>query len=474
MTVHGVALVGEHAAIRAALGRLGFEPVHPELQRDVAAVVFVPGEHVASDWAWGLPVPTIAIAEESPPPHATVFDHVVARGRELAEAWAAAGARGVLIVEDDDDDDPADPGYWEAVLQPLLAVALRPGRHGTVLPALPVGWYPDVRGHITRWPEEFLAGVAPGLRQLLHPEPLPALPEPPVGAPTVLYLGVHQRNAPWGSEGAIARGLACHAHLHLVDFRAEADRLRRDVRALVADADLCLLQSGIGLDRDVLDQLDLPLCFFATEAPRASVADHLELITRRRPELVIAHDRTVHRRCDQLDVPVRRVMHGFDDRYYRPVELPRAFDVAFVGRLTPRREQAVETLRRRAPELRVTALECTDPRLVARVYNASRLVLHVMAEDGVAYLPTRLFEVLPTRAGLLCEAVGERLPSDLDAAAAMFPAGDWDAMANLARELIADERWRGLAAAGNATADRHSWQARAALFWGWMQAELLR
>lgn len=288
----------------------------------------------------------------------------------------------------------------------------------------------------------------------------------PPRLPTMLYLGVHEKNFPWGAEVAMSRGFEGRCRQLKVDFRARPKELARDLDRLCARSDFCFLQNGVGMPLSLLKRIRIPLCFFASEASRPGIEAHMALIESRRPELVLSHTGDVERFCRERSIPVVRVVNAHNSSQYRFLDRAPLYDVALVGSITGRRSRLVDELRAADPALEVLAESCFDPLRVNEIYNSSRIVLHLMAGDGLHYLPTRLFEVMPTAAALVCEDLGRAwVPEDVRGTFESFRTGDVGHLLEVVRRLLHGDRWRQLARKGQEAAPAHTWARRASEFW---------
>lgn len=124
-----------------------------------------------------------------------------------------------------------------------------------------------------------------------------------------------------------------------------------------------------------------------------------------------------------------------------------AHEVLFVGRLTPRRRQFLETLKR---TLHVHVVEEWAPDRLATLMRQSRIVLNLHLSD-LPNTETRVGEVLGAGAFLLTEELSAPELLQDGEHAAIFPLGDVAACAAKAKEFLADdERRRSIARTGAA------------------------
>ncbi|MGV3524211.1 MAG: glycosyltransferase family protein [Candidatus Sericytochromatia bacterium] len=273
----------------------------------------------------------------------------------------------------------------------------------------------------------------------------------------ILYLGVFDGRR-WRTEYAMCQGLTDLGHtVHAVNFRSRwPGHVLRAWKRYRDQSDLVFLQNGQPFKTAWLSEMaSLPLVFHASEYAVAS-AQHI-LDATRPPDCVLAHSDATARYSQAKGLHTERIHHAYDARYYRRLELPYRYDAAFVGSLNPRRRQLLAPLQDWLGE-RLFVGEIWDPERLNALYNSSRVVLHLHAAEA-AYVPTRLFEVLPTQGALLTENLGP-LPADL-------PLSGYSQFAHVdelrprLEALLQDEtlRQQQLAEAW-AIAPQHSWAAR--------------
>jgi tetratricopeptide (TPR) repeat protein len=91
-----------------------------------------------------------------------------------------------------------------------------------------------------------------------------------------------------------------------------------------------------------------------------------------------------------------------DPAIYRKLELPKLYDVSFVGSLTPRRKQILGAL---AQRFKVEFRNIWDVEEQVRFYNQSRIVLHINFAPFIttASINMRAFDIIGSGTFLLCE-----------------------------------------------------------------------
>lgn len=274
----------------------------------------------------------------------------------------------------------------------------------------------------------------------------------------ILYFGVFD-GKDWRSEYPMLQALqALGDQVATVNFRSRfPGTIQRGVRRHLADADLVFVQNGIPMNPvHSLRFRPKPYLLFASEF---GLDQHLPMLQApHRPDFVIAHAEPTVRYCREQGIPVERLPNAFNPAFYHAIETPFRYDVCFIGGMTPRRQQLLDQLRKRYGD-RLYIGKNWDPREVNRLYNQSKIVFHMHAKDE-RYMPTRLFEVLPTNACFVSESFGAN-QHPLVAEQGYVDYQDFDEAISKIDALIGDEAWRQrVVSAAQAEAPRHSWAAR--------------
>lgn len=274
----------------------------------------------------------------------------------------------------------------------------------------------------------------------------------------ILYYGVFD-GRDWRSEYPMLAGLkALGNQIDTVNFRSRIPgTIARGIKRYGPQADLILVQNGIPLKPEKSRHFtSKPYVLFASEF---ALESHLPLLQApRRPDFVIAHAESVDAWCKQEGIPVEHLPHAYNPNFYFPIEGDFRYDVTFIGGMTPRRTQILNRLKTRYGE-RMHVSTNWNPREINALYNQSRIVFHVHAKEE-RYLPTRLFEVMPTRACFVSESYGNRLPA-LYPDKASITYESFDEAVELIDKLLEDEASRRrIVSQAHSDAPRHTWAAR--------------
>lgn len=221
----------------------------------------------------------------------------------------------------------------------------------------------------------------------------------------ILYYGVFDGQT-WRSEYPILEGLQKQGHtIWTSNFRSYWPwRIANDWKKHRSHTDLIFIQNGIPFHPRHLERFDKPIVLLASEF---AVASHLHLLDcPRPPDYVLAHSEQTYQWCQTHNIPSMRIHHAANHHFYKRLHIPFKYDVCFVGGLTSRRQRILDFLKAKGVAVYVT--QNWKPQEVNRIYNQSRLILHIHAQEET-YLPTRLFEVLPTQGCLLMEDLGVNL-----------------------------------------------------------------
>jgi len=273
----------------------------------------------------------------------------------------------------------------------------------------------------------------------------------------ILYYGVFDGKK-WRSEYPMSDGLTALGHdLIKCNFRSRwPGQVLKAWHNNKNDIDLIFLQNGIPFKASWLNKMkEKPLVFLASEYALSS-AEHI-LKSSRLPDLVLAHSEQTHIYCQQEEIPVQRVHHAYNHSQYRSLALPFEYDVCFVGGMTPKRARFLSYLKK--SNYKVCITKNWNAHAINRIYNQSKIVLHIHGKD-VPYLPTRLFEVLPTQGCLLIEDLHDNEDTDLGTDFYKTFASP-EQMLSQIHVLLQDEILRSrLVQRANTLAEAHSWQAR--------------
>jgi tetratricopeptide (TPR) repeat protein len=169
-----------------------------------------------------------------------------------------------------------------------------------------------------------------------------------------------------------------------IAFRDERDRLGELFQNI--NADMVIVIRGDGIPPGLIDSLSCPTVLWYGEylhgndeaslarqcelRHNAAVFDYAILFGEEEPEPM-----QVLRNlgCNRVECVYP---HRFDPTIYRKLDLPKLYDVSFVGTLTPRRKQILETLTKR---FNVEFRNIWNVEEQVHFYNQSKIVLHINA-----------------------------------------------------------------------------------------------
>jgi len=260
----------------------------------------------------------------------------------------------------------------------------------------------------------------------------------------VHLVGAQETNSPWGFENRLIPALQeIGCRVVSTDYRKHrheiADLLRQP-------ADLVLVCHGEGIPPEAIRSAPCPtVLWYAEQIGTPDAADEPALMRRRALaynigayHVVLSHDEgnlEVHRRlgAHRVDwLPTAAVDPGI----HRRLDLPKIYDVTFVGSLTPRRARILESLSR---SVVVHVENVWDPTALNRLYNQSRIVLNLHLSD-LPNTETRVAEVLGAGAFLLTERLSSPHFLTDGEHYASFPSGDVAALVDLVRHYLAHDR----------------------------------
>jgi hypothetical protein len=276
----------------------------------------------------------------------------------------------------------------------------------------------------------------------------------------VYWVGVFD-GVSWRAEYRIARALRRRGvQIVPVNFRSPTYVPAEHWTAHGDGCNVVLLQNARGFRADWLHIFDsAPVVYWATEAS-ASKARHI-LDAEHRPNLIIANSAQTFAVAKKKGYQVVRMHNGYATDQYNAKPIHEQFDVAILGTMTKRRKQFVRRLKELIPGLRLCIRKRYTAEQANNIYNASKVVLHIHAIEET-YLPSRLFEVMPTRGCLLVEDMGENWDKRIGSGGFRTFKGPQD-MCNQIRYLLAsDEQRIRMVQIANQEAKKHTWKARSA------------
>jgi hypothetical protein len=226
----------------------------------------------------------------------------------------------------------------------------------------------------------------------------------------ILYVNVIELNQGWGAENFVAAGFLANGDQVInLDYRKYRYWLAHKFLKNKRDFDSLLLQRGDGFPLDLLQLVNRPKFFWASE-----------LVSRRRDQDPLfksgqfKHFFVRGVECRQSVIAngwakpedVSILLSGFDPQIHRKIEgTKKDIDVLFVGSVTKRRREILDRLNK---EFKIVETKAYGREMV-ELFNRSKIVLNIHAAD---YLDTetRVFEVLGSGAFLLTERLSAESP----------------------------------------------------------------
>lgn len=226
----------------------------------------------------------------------------------------------------------------------------------------------------------------------------------------VLYFNVIEQNAGWGAECFVNKALINNGvETVCIDYRSNKYRLAKKLLEINKDFDAVLLQRGDTFPREILDAINRPKFFWASE-----------LVARRRDQdvhfssglfkHVFVRGNDCKRRIlekgwlreDQVSI----LLSGFDpDIHAKEPDVKQDIDIVFAGTVSRRRRIFLDALNKR---FKVSEFKIYGKELV-KIFNRAKIVLNIHAEE---YLDTetRVFETLGCGSFLVTEKLAEESP----------------------------------------------------------------
>lgn len=260
-------------------------------------------------------------------------------------------------------------------------------------------------------------------------------------------VGAQRTNYPWGFENRLIPAIKELGHtLISTDYRQERPHLQK---LLTQKADLILVCKGEGIKPDLLEACPAVTAVWYAEQ-LGTPFSHDETSLARRKELAFnlpafdyafSHDPAnllIYKRLGAQRVsplPCAAV----DPALNRKLDIPKKYDVVFVGSKTPRRKKLLEDLAQKG--IAVYTPDIWDAEELNNLFNESRIVLNLHLSD-LLNTETRVAEVLGAGSFLLTEPLSDRDLVQPGKHFAEFASGDMEELAGKIRYYLAHEKER--------------------------------
>ncbi|HHX43187.1 MAG TPA: glycosyltransferase [Chloroflexi bacterium] len=227
--------------------------------------------------------------------------------------------------------------------------------------------------------------------------------------PTVHLVGAQEANYPWGFENRLIAPLEALGYRVIsTDYRQHRHDLAERIQQ---PASLVLVCRGEGIDPRIIRAAPCPtVLWYAEQLGTPDAADAAAMERRHELafnigafDLVLSHDEgnlEVYRRLGAQRVAWLSTA-AVDPAVHGVLDLPKRYDVTFVGTVTPRRAQILDALAQRC---RLHRANVWNPRALNALYNESKIVLNLHLSD-LPNTETRIAEVLGAGAFLITEAL---------------------------------------------------------------------
>jgi spore maturation protein CgeB len=196
----------------------------------------------------------------------------------------------------------------------------------------------------------------------------------------------------------------------VIDYRENMDRLNELFERV--NADLVIVSRGGGIHPKLIDSLQCPTILWFGEYMHGNDDHSRDRIRELRYNgwifdyVVWGAEKNNETMQIMRNNGCSRVGYAypcrFDPKIYRKMDLPKIYDVSFVGSITPRRKQILEILAKR---FKVEVRNIWDLEEQVRFFNQSRIVLHINSFDfiNIAGVNLRAFDVLGAGSFMLHE-----------------------------------------------------------------------
>jgi len=225
-------------------------------------------------------------------------------------------------------------------------------------------------------------------------------------------VGAQHSNYPWGFENRLISAIEELGHtLISTDFRQERARLPE---LLQQKADLILVCKGEGIEPHLIESCPcITALWYAEQIGTADRWDETAL--SRRKELafnvhafdyVFSHDPAnlfVYKRLETERVSALPCA-AVDSTLNRKLNLPKKYDIIFVGSKTERRYNLLASLEKKG--VKIHSAEIWDSEEMNKIFNESRIILNLHLSD-LLNTETRVAEVLGAGTFLLTETLSD-------------------------------------------------------------------
>ncbi len=226
----------------------------------------------------------------------------------------------------------------------------------------------------------------------------------------IFYISVIELNAGWGAEWFVNDGFNKNGHETItLDYRKYRTQLAEKI-AEVTDYDVLFLQRGDGFPVELLENINKPKFFWASE-PLAFQRDQDHLIKSGIFDHVFVHTNLCKEKVIKDKwLPENKVsvlLNGFDEKLHRKIESsPKDIDIVFIGTLTPRRKEILEEL---GKSFNIAVVHALGEDMVS-LFNRSKIVLNIHSYGWYLDTETRIFEALGCGAFVITEKLSEENP----------------------------------------------------------------
>ncbi len=226
----------------------------------------------------------------------------------------------------------------------------------------------------------------------------------------ILYINVIEENVGWGAECFVNRGFLRDGHESItLDYRKNRYHLAKHFLSIEKDIDVLFLQRGDGFPLELLEAVNRPRIFWASELVarnrdqdrllRSGLFDHIFVRTHTCKNVLVKKGWVSAENVSIL-------LSGFDEVVQYPMPLAcKDIDVLFVGSVTPRRRIWLDHLKK---EFRIVEANAFGTEMTT-LLNRGKIILNIHAEDFID-TETRVFEALGCRSFLITEKLSKENP----------------------------------------------------------------
>lgn len=227
----------------------------------------------------------------------------------------------------------------------------------------------------------------------------------------ILHISYIETNEGWGAECFVDRALEMLGHtVYKLDFKRYEKHLLHKLGQFM-DFDIVLLQRGDWFPKELLEAINRPKIFWASELI-SRCRDQDRLLYSRQFEHIFVHSKICKEMLSKKLLKkkdhtiVTSLLNAFDEKVHCKLGLEKSIEVLFIGSITKRRAVLLDKLRGKVD---LTICENIFGKDFVEKVNRAKIVINIHASKRPD-TETRVFEVLGCGSFLLTEPLAAENP----------------------------------------------------------------